>query len=131
MTPASVLANKSLILSQQAREAYFQQGYCVASEFLDQSWLQRMRDAYLAAVDRSREISASNEWFSLQADHSRDTPRIHRIEKIPDQDSEFWNFVVDSDVSKLAADIVGPDVIYRDSMINVKYPGSGGALCAS
>lgn len=128
MTPESILANQPLILSQQVREAYFKHGYSVASGFLDQSWLLRMRDAYLAAVERSRKISDTNEWFSLQADHSRDIPRIHRIEKLPDQDPEFWNFVVNSDISKLAADIVGPDVIYRDSMINVKCPGSGGSV---
>lgn len=128
MTPESILANKPLVLSQQARESYFENGYVVAGGFLEQSWLQLMRDAYLAAVERSREISASNEWFSLQPDHSHEVPRIQRIEKLPDQDSVFWDFVVNSDISKLAADIVGPDVIYRDSMINVKCPGTGGAV---
>jgi ectoine hydroxylase-related dioxygenase (phytanoyl-CoA dioxygenase family) len=117
-----------LILSQQAREAYFEQGYVVVPEFLGPEWLQRMRDAYLSAIERSREVPGSNEWFSLEADHSHENPRIQRIEKIPDQDIEFWEFVVESDISKLAADIVGPDVIYRDSMINVKCPGSGGAV---
>jgi ectoine hydroxylase-related dioxygenase (phytanoyl-CoA dioxygenase family) len=128
MTPESILANTALILPQQARTAYFENGFVVAPRFLEHRWLQRMREAYLAAVDRSREISESNEWFSLQANHNYDIPRIHRIEKIPDQDSVFWDFVVDSDISKLAADIVGPDVIYRDSMINVKNPGSGGSV---
>lgn len=128
MTPESILANEPLILSQQARESYFAQGYVVAHGFLPPDWLQRMRDAYLAAVERSREVSASNEWFSLQPDHGPDAPRIQRIEKLPDQDTVFWDFVVDSDISSLAADIVGPDVVYRDSMINVKCPGSGGAV---
>lgn len=128
MTPESILANEPLILSQQARESYFAQGYVVAHGFLPPDWLQRMRDAYLAAVERSREVSASNEWFSLQPDHGPDAPRIQRIEKLPDQDPVFWDFVVDSDISSLAADIVGPDVVYRDSMINVKCPGGGGAV---
>ena len=128
MTPDSILASKPLILSQRARESYFEQGYLVASGFLVPDWLERMRAAYLAAVERSRDADKSNEWFSLQADHSRDAPRIQRIEKLPDQDPEFWDFVIDSDISKLAADIVGPDVVYRDSMINVKCPGTGGAV---
>jgi ectoine hydroxylase-related dioxygenase (phytanoyl-CoA dioxygenase family) len=128
MTPESILACKPQILSQQARKSYFEQGYVVASGFLGQGWLQRLRDAYLAAIERSRELDGSNQWFSLQSDHSREAPRIQRIEKLPDQDSVFWDFVVESDVSKLAADIVGPDVIYRDSMINVKCPGMGGAV---
>ena len=128
MTPESVLANQPMILSQAAREAYFEDGYAVARGFLQTEWLERMREAYLAAVERSREVKTSNNWFSLQEDHSHDLPRIQRIEKIPDQDPTFWDFVVDSDIAMLAADIVGPDVIYRDSMINVKCPGSGGAV---
>lgn len=128
MTPESILANKPLILSQQARRSYFENGYVVARSFLAQNWLQRMRDAYQTAVERSRAVNASNEWFSLQPDHSHEAPRIRRIEKLPDQDPVFWDFVVNSDISRLAADIVGPDVIYRDSMINVKCPGTGGTV---
>ena len=108
MTPESILANAALILPQQARAAYFENGFIVAPGFLDHRWLQRMRDACQAAVERSREISKSNEWFSLQADHNHTIPRIHRIEKLPDQDPEFWDFVVDSDISKLASDISWP-----------------------
>ena len=128
MTPEAILSQKPLVLSQQAREGYFDQGYSIASGFLRQDWLRRLRDAYQQAVERSREVSESNDWFSLQADHSAEQPRIHRIERLPDQDDEFWKFVIESDLAKLAADVVGPDVVYRDSMINVKSPGSGGAV---
>jgi len=128
MKPESVLAKNPLVLPQPLRESYFEQGYVVGCGFLKNGWLQRMRDAYLAAVERSRKVGSSNEWFSLQADHCYDNPRIQRIEKLPDQDPEFWGFVIHSDIAKLAADIVGPDVIYRDSMINVKCPGRGGAV---
>ena len=128
MTPESILAHEPLILSRQLRKLYFEQGFVVAPGVLDREWLERMRSAYLSAIERSREVNESNEWFSLQADHCRDTPRVHRIERLPDQDPEFWRFVVESDLAKLAADIVGPDVIYRDSMINVKCPGDGGAV---
>ena len=128
MKPQDVLAHQPLILSQQARESYFEQGYAVAAGFLNTQWLQRLQGAYLSAVERSREVSSSNDWFSLQSDHNRDEPRIQRIEKIPDQDNEFWEFVIHSDIADLAADIVGPDVVYRDSMINVKCPGTGGAV---
>jgi len=128
MTPESILARPPLILSQSLREDYFAQGYVVARGFLQGDWLERMRDAYLAAVERSREVGASNEWFSLQVDHRAEQPRIQRIEKLPDQDPSFWEFVTDGDIANLAADIVGPDVVYRDSMINVKAPGSGGAV---
>ena len=102
MTPESILAKDPMILPQALRESYFEQGYAVAGGFLRQDWLRRMRDAYLAAVERSREVSESNKWFSLQPDHGRDSPRIQRIEKLPDQDPAFWDFVIASDRATFA-----------------------------
>src|SRR5262245_40201324 len=87
-----------------------------------------MRAAYERAIERSRAVKTSNQWFSVQTDHDADRPRIQRIERLPDQDPEFWGFVVGSRVADLAADVLGPDVNYRDSMINVKCPGTGGAV---
>jgi len=128
MKSETVLACEPLVLTQQQREFYFDNGYVVAPGFLQGDWLQRMRDAYQAAIERSRAVASSNKWFSLQGDHSHDVPKIQRIEKLPDQDPEFWEFVTASEIASLAADIVGPDVVYRDSMINVKCPGTGGAV---
>ena len=128
MTPESILAEPARVLTQAQREFYFEQGYVVAKDFLKPPWLTRMRAAYQSAVDRSREVSGLNDWFSLQPDHNPEMPRIQRIEKLPDQDPEFWAVVGEGGIAQLAADIVGPDVVYRDSMINVKCPGSGGAV---
>ncbi|MEM7563219.1 MAG: phytanoyl-CoA dioxygenase family protein [Pseudomonadota bacterium] len=128
MTPESILSQEALILPQESRESYFENGYVLAAGFLDGAWLERMQNAYLSAIERSRELNESNQWFSLEPDHSHDMPRIHRIERLPDQDPEFWKLVTDSEITRLAADIVGPDVVYRDSMINVKSPGSGGSV---
>ncbi len=128
MRTEDVLAHDPRVLSQAQREIYFEQGYVVCRGLLEDDWLARMRDAYQRAVERSRAAGTSNQWFSLQPAHSAAAPRINRIERLPDQDPAFWDVAVNSRAADLAADVVGPDVIYRDSMINVKCPGSGGAV---
>ena len=128
MTPQEVLSHPPRILSQEQREAYFEQGFVLCKGLLDGQWLTRMQDAYTRAVERSRGVTGSNTWFSLQRDHTAECPRIQRIEKLPDQDPEFWQVVVQSRVADATADVVGPDVKYRDSMINVKAPGEGGRV---
>ena len=128
MTPESILSQEARVLSQQDRQFYFDNGYTLARAFLTGEWLERMQAAYLSAIERSRSLEQSNQWFSLQADHHPDNPRIHRIERLPDQDPEFWRFVCESRIADLACDIVGPDLVYRDSMINVKCPGTGGSV---
>ena len=64
----------------------------------------------------------------MQADHNSESPKINRIEKLADFDLVFWEFASAGALADLASDVVGPDVVYRDSMINVKCPGSGGAV---
>ena len=128
MRTEDVLAHDPRVLSQAEREAYFEQGYVLCRGLLEDHWLARMRDAYQRAVERSRAAGSSNQWFSLQPAHSAAAPRINRIERLPDQDPAFWDVAVNSRAADLAADVVGPDVVYRDSMVNVKCPGSGGAV---
>ena len=117
MRPEDVLARDPRVLSQAERGAYFEQGYVLCRGLLDGDWLARMRNAYGRAVERSRDAAASNRWFSLQPAHSAAEPRINRIERLPDQDPAFWDVAVNSRAADLAADVVGPDVVYRDSMI--------------
>ena len=128
MTPEEVLDQPPRILSQAARAAYFEAGYVVCTGWLDATWLARVQEAYGRAVERSRQVARSNRWFSLQRDHAAAAPRIQRIERLPDQDPLFWDFALTSPLGDLGADVLGPDVRYRDAMINVKAPGAGGRV---
>ncbi len=128
MAPEDILAQEPRVLTQPQRERYFEEGYVLCHGLLEPDWLQAMRQAYNAAIERSRALTHSNRWFALQPDHSAEAPRIHRIERLPDQDPAFWDFAVKSRIADLAADVLGPDVVHRDAMINVKCPGSGGAV---
>ena len=128
MKPEAVLSHPPRVLAPSAREHYFEQGYVLCAGILEDPWLTRMRNAYARAIERSRALDRSNRWFSLAPEHSAQAPCIYRIERLPDQDPEFWTVAVESRLADLAADVVGPDVVYRDSMINVKPPGVRGAV---
>lgn len=128
MTPETILSNQARVLGQPQRQSYFDKGFALAKGFLSGEWLARLREAYLAAVERSRSLQSSDNLFTLQKDHQRDAPRISRIERLPEHDPVFWEFARDSAIADLGGDVVGPDVVYRDSMINVKCPGTGGAV---
>ena len=128
MTPDAILGEPAKVLSQNERESYFENGFVVARKFVSDSWLDRLRQSYVDAIEESRNHSLSNEWFTLQKDHCSESPKINRIERLADMDPVFWEFASKSDLPALASDVVGPDVVYRDSMINVKCPGTGGAV---
>ena len=128
MRPEDVLANPALVLNQSQREHYFQHGYVVCRQALAHDWLRRAQIAYENALERSRSLEQSNRWFSLAPEHRGEAPCVYRIERLPDQDIEFWHIASESPLVDIAADVLGPDVIYRDSMINVKPPGDRGKV---
>ena len=128
MKAEAVLSYPPKVLTRSEREHYFEQGYVLCRDALEAPWLARMRDAYHRAIERSRALTRSNRWFSLAPEHSAGTPCVYRIERLPDQDPEFWAVAKDSRLADLASDVLGPDVVYRDSMINVKPPGTRGAV---
>ena len=68
-------------MSQSDREHYFSEGYVLCRGALDGHWLERMRAAYQRAMERSREASESNRWFSLGSGHCAESPRVNRIER--------------------------------------------------
>ncbi len=128
MKPEAVLSHPPKVLGQSDRERYFERGYVLCKDVLEDAWLERMRDAYERAIERSRALTRSNRWFSLAPEHNAEKPCVYRIERLPDQDPEFWAVATDSHLADLASDVLGPDVVYRDSMINVKPPGTRGAV---
>ena len=128
MKPEAVLSRPPKVLAQADRERYFEQGYALCRDILEDTWLQRMRDAYERAIERSRTLTCSNRWFSLAPEHNAETPCVYRIKRPPDQDPEFWAVAMESRLADLASDVLGPDVVYRDSGINVKPPGERGAV---
>lgn len=128
MKPDRVLEQPARVLTLDQREHYFEHGYVLCRGALAPSWLARARDAYERAITRSRHVEKSNRWFSLAPEHCSEQPCVFRIERLPDQDPEFWAVALESALADLAADVLGPDVVYRDSMINVKPPGERGTV---
>ena len=126
MKLATVLTHESKVLSRAQREHYFEYGYTVCEGALDKSWLGRVRRAFDDAMARSAEVAESDHWFALAPEHQREAPCVLRIQRTPDQDPDFWAVAAESCLADIASDVLGPDVIYRDSSINVKPPGARG-----
>jgi hypothetical protein len=51
MIPESILANDAMVLSQQMRESYFEQGFILASGFLDKKMLNFIQIALYEAAN--------------------------------------------------------------------------------
>ena len=128
MTPEQVLSYPPRVLSQAQRESYFAQGYVLVDDVVPEQWLQRLQAAMAALVQRSRDLTESDSVFDLEKGHSAASPRLRRVTNPSETHPNFWAYISESLVADIAADLVGPDVKFMDSVFNFKWAGGGTAI---
>ena len=125
MTPEQVLSIPARALSQKQRERYFEDGFLLLERIIPEEWLQRLRGATDELVERSRDVQRSDAVFDLEPDHTRAAPRLRRVSSPVDQHPAFWDYLVQSRLGDIVADLVGPDVKYHQSKLNFKWAKGG------
>ncbi|WP_338550442.1 phytanoyl-CoA dioxygenase family protein [Roseovarius phycicola] len=125
MNHSEILSNPPRVLSQDERSFYFEQGYVVKEKAVGQDWLDRLNAAMVALVETTRNMTCSTQTYDLDAGHTAEHPRLRRIAYLDDLDPVFWDFCKDSPLTDLAADLLGPNVRFRECMINFKWAGGG------
>ena len=125
MRSSDVLSHPARVLTQEEREFFFDQGYAVKKEVISKDWISKLNDGVARLVEKSRALTASDGIFDLEPDHTADNPRLRRIAFMDELDEVFWDFAKNSNLPDLAADLMGPDVRFREVMLNIKWKGGG------
>ncbi len=125
MTPEQVLSHPPRVLTQAQREFYFSEGYLLLPKILPAEWLARLRAATDELVERSRKVSKADAVWDLELGHSAATPRLRRVSAPVDQHPAYWDYVSQSLVADIVADLVGPDVKFHHSKLNFKWARGG------
>ncbi|HJU22301.1 MAG TPA: phytanoyl-CoA dioxygenase family protein [Casimicrobiaceae bacterium] len=113
------------VLSQRQRERYFEDGFILLEGIVPKDWLAKLRAATDDLVERSRAITKSDAVFDLEPDHTPANPRLRRVSSPVDQHPAFWDYLVQSKIGDIVADLVGPDVKYHQSKLNFKWAKGG------
>lgn len=125
MRPEDILAEPTLRLTQDQREAYFRDGFIAAPSATPPGLLSRIQAVSDVFLERSRSVTASNDVFDLGPEHSADKPHVRRLRRPVDQDPFFWELATSDFMTEIAADLVGPDVKFHSCKLNYKWPGAG------
>jgi hypothetical protein len=125
MTPEQVLSYPPRVLTQAQREFYFREGYLLLPEIVPKEWIERVRKATDELVERSRAVTKSDAVWDLEAGHSAQSPRLRRVSAPVDQHPAFWEYVSQSLVGDVVADLVGPNVKFHHSKLNFKWAQGG------
>ena len=71
-------------------------------------------------VDASRTKTESGSVFDIGPGHSADNPVLRRQKGPDDRHETYWNFARGL-MPDVAADLVGPNVVFRHSKLNFKW----------
>ena len=120
MTPREVLSHPARVLTQAQRESYFADGYVAVESLFGADEIERIRDVVDEFVEWSRAETQSGVDFDLAPGHSAQAPRLRRLRRPHQQHDLFWE-VTTGVLADVAADLVGPDVVFHHSKLNFKW----------
>ncbi len=108
--------------------SYRAQGYVVVDDVLDADTLATLRDVVDEFVERSRQISRSDSVFDLEPEHQPSRPLVRRLKQPVHQHAAFEEVMRSPGVLDAVAALIGDDVRYHSSKLNLKSSSGGGAV---
>ncbi len=127
MTPEQILSHPPIVLDQDQRERFFEQGYLVLEGFLPEAWRERLRAAMEELRERAKQPEDPSSDFELEDDPGGGPPRLRQVLCAPDYHDDLWAYASQPPQIDIVADLVGPDVKFREA--NVAYkPARGGGF---
>ena len=120
MTPERILAEPPRVLPQQARIDYFEKGFALVEDAVPEEWIDRLLAVTGRMVEASRSERESGHVFDIAPEHGPDNPRVRRIKRPDEQHETYWAFVQEV-LADIAADLLGPDVVFHHSKLNFKW----------
>ena len=117
------------ILTPAQAEDFWRDGYLVAAGAVTAPHLDRLRDQLQGWVDESR--GHAGNWgetydklprFDLEDGHAADSPRLRRVNNPVEVSDVFFEATFESPMRDMVADLIGPNVKFHHSKINIKLP---------
>ncbi len=120
-----IISRPPSVLGSQDRLLYYEQGYLALPGLIGNDWLEPLRLALDEIVEKSREYKKSTRKVDLEPNHSYAVPRLRRVAYLDDISPIFWKLCSDSIIPDIAADLLGPNVCFREILVNFKWADGG------
>lgn len=118
-------------LSEQQVRQFRRDGVLTVENAVTPELLARLRDEFHQWVDQSRGHTEAygntvdgRPRFDLEPGHSREHPALRRVNAPADVSEAYYQAMVDSRMTGMVADLIGPNVKHHHNKINSKLPGT-------
>lgn len=125
MTLDEIRSFSPKVLTDEQREFYYEKGYLHVERLVSEEWLAPLRKALAEIIEQSRSITRTDDNFVLASDHTPAAPRLRRLHYAADNHPTFWEFATKSTLPDAVADLLGPDIKFREFTINFKWARGG------
>lgn len=115
-----ILSIPARILSQKQREKYFEDGFVCVENVVPQALLEELQNVTATFQDESRHVAQSDDTFDIGPGHSAESPVLRRLKSPDIQHESYWQFSKGL-MADVAADLVGPNVVFHHSKLNFKW----------
>jgi ectoine hydroxylase-related dioxygenase (phytanoyl-CoA dioxygenase family) len=116
------------MLTRDQIEFYDANGYLIVEDAVTPEEVQELRRIASEFIERSRDVTQSNDVFDLDEGHTRQQPKLTRIKLPHKQHPLFWQTVRSARISGLLQSLLGPNVLLQTSKLNTKAAGGGAAV---
>ncbi len=116
---------ESRLLSDEQLQRYQADGYLALESWIDEAWMQRLNTTLDEYIEISRTAAPDDRRFDTEPSHTPENPRLRRINQPTDLDPTFAEFALDGPATDLAQAILGPDIRYHHSKLNIKWHSGG------
>jgi len=120
MTPDEILSHPARVLTQAQREKYFTDGFVSVEEIVPADVLAEVQRVTKEFLEKSRQATASDDMFDIGAGHTAEKPILRRLKTPDTQHQTYWDFSTGL-MADVAADLVGPNVVFHHSKLNFKW----------
>ena len=120
MTPEEILSYPARVLTQAQREHYFEHGYVGVESLVPEDILCELQAVTNEFVEASRKEIQPGKVFDIGPGHSAEHPVMRRLKRPDEQHETYWKFASGL-MADVAADLVGPNVVFHHSKLNFKW----------
>jgi phytanoyl-CoA hydroxylase len=107
-------------LTDEQVAMYHRDGYVAVPGVIPTETIAELRAVTADFVERSRGVTRSDELFDLDPRHTADRPVLRRIKNPADNHSLYHWVAFDSPIPDIVAELIGPDVVFHHSKLNLK-----------
>ena len=116
------------MLTPDEIKSFHKDGYILVENAISPEQLEAMRKVTYDLIDKSRDVTVSNDVYDLDEGHSPQTPRLTRIKSPGKQHPIYRDTLLNSKITEVLKDLLGPNVTLKTDKLNTKAPGGGAAV---